>query len=947
MKLSLPVPRRDEYVAGGGGSLVYSGRPSFKRTSSSASVKPRELLDDYTIGEVLGEGAFGIVYACTRRGTDNDFAVKMVDKVESPIDDIKREVDLLNSLAHPNIVRFVEVFFEKCFVCIVLDRYHGGDLFMAMQLYWDSRGRIPCEQVSHVTKQILNAVAFLHEEKVVHRDIKGDNYLMDRTDILDPQCHVTLTDFGTACRQQDVGERFTVTLGTRTYWAPEVFARDYSAKVDVWAVGIVFTALLTGQFPFASERAIADPTVKPAMAVGLPPQCLDLIGKLLDKREESRPTAAEALQHSWIAQRPTPAVDVSVGMKAGLTSPIDMRESAPTVCVHQRRLELVERLEDTARARSMSSFKSPVTEFLKPSFVTADKPAEKEYVFEWWPVDKVDELVGVHLQNPATPSMAAHSKRDIPPPTVCDALYVQVVGQMLEEHGIDTGLFGQNEAKSLETFASEVHRGTTRLMLDATQHKSLVRVVDVVLLRLSYESEEQQTRYLVEYAERFPDGRIRKDLNRLPGSKKNPHENTRMVAERIIDKTLNMRDCDVKLNLLDTEVFEDDEESPSYPGVRTVYRMEIVEGWVLSENLGILQRIGAVESMSIRATTSLKERPMSRQSSCHTPREGSTANLPRRRQRRQTWHSQDLQHAVETVRAEVDGSRSVSPAASESSKRRGRRISSPGRFGLTLSVPVPGRDVGHQEGVDVSLPGVEFQFCHKDPNGNTKFFAWLTDEQCETYSVGLKEPESVSGMDALVNPPIGFSEEALREFLVAKSVDPETVAGTGTLKDLADESLCGESTIVTEMDGRVLRIVDLVLLRLVAGSQALVQTRETILGTEPRVSKSTNLLPGSKKRPDENQFVTARRVLEKQLRIDTNLVNLNPDTVDIVEERKVSQSFPGMETLYRKRIITGEVQRDAVDLTPSGSPPVEPGSMATVPAEAAGSAGAAARPFTG
>lgn len=225
--------------------------------------RDRQLLDEYSVGEVLGEGAFSIVYACEKNSStgsdrvEGALAVKMVDKVESPIDVIQKEVDLLTKLSHPNILRFIEVFWDKLFVCIVVERHYGGDLFVGMQLHWDTRGKIPCDKVLHVQKQILDAVKFLHSESVVHRDIKGDNYLIDRQDILEQDCRVTLADFGTA-RRFTPGERLHDQVGTRTYWAPEVFHHDYLEKVDVWANGIVICGLLTGQFPFNGDSAIMD-----------------------------------------------------------------------------------------------------------------------------------------------------------------------------------------------------------------------------------------------------------------------------------------------------------------------------------------------------------------------------------------------------------------------------------------------------------------------------------------------------------------------------------------------------------------------------------------------------------------------------------------------------------------------------------------------------------------
>merc|ERR1719356_1980750 len=96
--------------------------------STSGSVKQhgeRRLLDEYQVGQTLGEGAFGVVSNCKHRATKQEYAVKMVDKVETPVEQIKKEAAMLQSLNHPNIVKFHGVYYERCFVCIVMDKYGG------------------------------------------------------------------------------------------------------------------------------------------------------------------------------------------------------------------------------------------------------------------------------------------------------------------------------------------------------------------------------------------------------------------------------------------------------------------------------------------------------------------------------------------------------------------------------------------------------------------------------------------------------------------------------------------------------------------------------------------------------------------------------------------------------------------------------------------------------
>merc|ERR1719359_1662498 len=103
-----------------------------------------------------------------------------------------------------------------------------------MQSHWKSKGQIPLPTVQKVSKQMLEGIAWCHKNHVVHRDVKGDNYLMKVRDISVPDNQIYLSDFGTVVDLQP-GQRLKVTCGTKVYWAPEFYAMNYSFKVDVWA----------------------------------------------------------------------------------------------------------------------------------------------------------------------------------------------------------------------------------------------------------------------------------------------------------------------------------------------------------------------------------------------------------------------------------------------------------------------------------------------------------------------------------------------------------------------------------------------------------------------------------------------------------------------------------------------------------------------------------------
>jgi hypothetical protein len=275
-----------------------------------------------------------------------------------------------------------------------------------------------------------------------------------------------------------------------------------------------------------------------------------------------------------------------------------------------------------------------------------------------------------------------------------------------------------------------------------------------------------------------------------------------MIAGRITKELLNMGDCKIMFDFDTTEIFEEEEESPSYPGVRTVYRKEIIEGFVTTTKATVLKRIGC----------------------------------------------------------ESD----------------------------------------------------ECKWSFEDNRGNTKFFEWLSEDECEEKEVELCAPESAGEeLSCLVDAPIGFSEEKLRDFLSSNGINTDlfgSAPGSKTVKALAEESKLGETSFAMEPDGSVLRVVDVVLLRLSKddGTKVLVQADEAT-SSDPDSTKVLNRLPGQKLRPTDNQFVTAYNILKKQLQIDENCVNLHPDKVEIRESAQFSNSYPGLLTLYRHHVIYGEV----------------------------------------
>lgn len=717
----------------------------------------------------------------------------MVDKVETPIEAIKKEAELLQSMSHPNIVKFHGVYYERCFVCIVMDRYNG-DLVEGLQRHTKELGPIPCTKIVHVAYQMGSSLDYLHKMLVVHRDVKGDNYLMDNPDMTDRTCQVVLTDFGTAIRIRQ-NERLGQSVGTKIFWAPEFFQKDYSFKVDVWAMGVIMYGLVSGCFPFRDQVDIANKEVRVPKRVQ--PVCEDFILRMLTKDEYKRQSAADVMSHEWLRktnEELTHAAELD-HRDEHQDGHKQIKEDNVNDGIKERRQELIARLQGEHDARTRKD-KRPgkAKTYMAKTFALPDKvTAGGLLLFEWWSTDQAKQS-GVLDMDDASDNLVS-----VVPQLSSEANDIYLFSEMLEAHNIDPSLFGKKKAKTLPQLSNEVRFGICRLMLDAAHHKKLVRVSDVVVLKLRSHKGGAEgggpVRMLIETSEEYPDGRIR-DMVRLPGTKKEPHENAIQTAERILSDTFHIGVNAVEFDIAHINRYEEEIESPSYPGVMTVYRKEIVDCVVHTNDQAQRARIGLHPTFA-------------------------------------TWTT-------------------------------------------------------------------------KDKEGNKKTLKWMTEEMLSGQ--GVKLNNEGTEVSALVRAPIGYSEHDLREALIKSGVDVSLYGTNGakTLKEFSTDLIRGEAALVFSKDGGLpCRIVDLVMLVITnpLTGQVLLQTG---LQKPDGRQVALNRLPGAKKRPDENHFHCARRVLRRQLEMDEISVKLLRDAQQ-VEEEKPSPLYPGLRSIHRKRFVRCEL----------------------------------------
>eukprot|EP00931_Biecheleriopsis_adriatica_P007600 TRINITY_DN10886_c0_g1_i1.p1 TRINITY_DN10886_c0_g1~~TRINITY_DN10886_c0_g1_i1.p1 ORF type:complete len:290 (-),score=38.41 TRINITY_DN10886_c0_g1_i1:67-936(-) len=258
----------------------------------------QKLLSGYRVGRVLAEGRFGKIHVCTHQRTEQEFALKVVDDSSAPAHEVFKEFLCLKGLRHPNILQVCEIFFSKGYTCFTMKKYSGGDVLDAKLRWVEIHGDVSCNDMVHIAFQMIAAIRFLHSRNVVHRDIKPDNFLVDRVDMRDSCCQVALGDFGVAVFTQP-HERLSMHVGTPAFWAPEIFSSSYGMEVDIWAIGVSLYGLLAGRFPFRNKHDIK--AAQPNFEERWDPHFRHFLESALQKREEVRASAEDLAVHSWFS----------------------------------------------------------------------------------------------------------------------------------------------------------------------------------------------------------------------------------------------------------------------------------------------------------------------------------------------------------------------------------------------------------------------------------------------------------------------------------------------------------------------------------------------------------------------------------------------------------------------------------------------------------------------
>ncbi|KPI37627.1 Cytokinesis protein sepH [Cyphellophora attinorum] len=254
-------------------------------------------LKDYQLGDCIGKGAFGSVYRALNWSTGETVAIKQIKLADLPKSELRMimlEIDVLKNLDHANIVKYHGSVKTPDTLNIILEYCENGSLNSITKNF----GRFPENLVAVYMAQVLQGLVYLHEQGVMHRDIKGANILTTKQGL------VKLADFGVASTTAGLNESSVV--GTPYWMAPEVIElAGATTKSDIWSVGCTVIELLDGRPPYhqlqampALFRIVNDD--HPPLPQGASPLVIDFLMQCFQKDPNLRVTARKLLKHPFI-----------------------------------------------------------------------------------------------------------------------------------------------------------------------------------------------------------------------------------------------------------------------------------------------------------------------------------------------------------------------------------------------------------------------------------------------------------------------------------------------------------------------------------------------------------------------------------------------------------------------------------------------------------------------
>ncbi|KAI3698359.1 hypothetical protein L2E82_41850 [Cichorium intybus] len=436
-----------------------------RQATTTAFHKSKTLDNKYMLGDEIGKGAYGRVYKGLDLENGDFVAIKQVSLeniAQEDLNIIMQEIDLLKNLNHKNIVKYLGSLKTKTHLHIILEYVENGSL--ANIIKPNKFGPFPESLVAVYIAQVLEGLVYLHEQGVIHRDIKGANILTTKEGL------VKLADFGVATKLTEADVNTHSVVGTPYWMAPEVIEMSgVCAASDIWSVGCTVIELLTCVPPYydlqpmpALFRIVQDEN--PPIPDSLSPGITDFLRQCFKKDARLRPDAKTLLSHPWIQNSRRVVLQSSL-RHSGTLRNIEDDGSVSVKTSNADDLSTVENL-------SVEKVKEAKTELLLAEATLAGKSFEEN--------ESSNEKENASEDDVSVATLAIHEKLPLEPSSVndkdsnqTDAHENSPLESTTTEVTITNGTNGDSESKTKPTKVKENGTSVTTETISTTStHKA-------------------------------------------------------------------------------------------------------------------------------------------------------------------------------------------------------------------------------------------------------------------------------------------------------------------------------------------------------------------------------------------------------------------------------------------------------------------------------------------
>uniref|UniRef100_A0A6Q2ZDB2 MAP/microtubule affinity-regulating kinase 3 n=1 Tax=Esox lucius TaxID=8010 RepID=A0A6Q2ZDB2_ESOLU len=276
------------------------------RNSVASTTEEQPHIGNYRLLKTIGKGNFAKVKLARHLLTGREVAVKIIDKTQLNPTSLQkfrilhskqlfREVRIMKILNHPNIVKLFEVIETEKTLYLIMEYASGGEVFD----YLVAHGRMKEKEARAKFRQIVSAVQYCHQKRIVHRDLKAENLL------LDADMNIKIADFGFS-NEFTLGSKLDTFCGSPPYAAPELFqGKKYDGpEVDVWSLGVILYTLVSGSLPFDGQnlKELRERVLRGKYRIPfyMSTDCENLLKKLLVLNPGKRGSLEQIMRDRWM-----------------------------------------------------------------------------------------------------------------------------------------------------------------------------------------------------------------------------------------------------------------------------------------------------------------------------------------------------------------------------------------------------------------------------------------------------------------------------------------------------------------------------------------------------------------------------------------------------------------------------------------------------------------------